>query len=59
MTDSLRVHTTYCERRGLAHSYQESFGIEGYRPTEWGNLEETLRDALLTDEMSLVEIPVE
>jgi acetolactate synthase-1/2/3 large subunit len=36
----------------------ESFGIEGYRPEEWDDLEETLRDALLTDEMSLVEIPL-
>jgi acetolactate synthase-1/2/3 large subunit len=37
----------------------ESFGIDGYRPTEWDELEETLRDALLSDELSLVEIPVE
>jgi acetolactate synthase-1/2/3 large subunit len=36
----------------------ESFGIEGYRPKEWDELEETLREALLTDEMSLVEIPL-
>lgn len=36
----------------------ESFGIEGYRPTEWDELEEMLRNALLTDEMSLVEIPL-
>jgi acetolactate synthase-1/2/3 large subunit len=39
--------------------FAESFGIEGYRPEGWDGLEETLRDALLTDEMSLVEIPVE
>ena len=37
----------------------ESFGIDGYRPEKWDELEETLRDALNTDGMSLVEIPVE
>ncbi|MWV65525.1 acetolactate synthase large subunit [Halorubrum sp. JWXQ-INN 858] len=37
----------------------ESFSIEGHRPEERDELEEVLRDALTTDEMSLVEIPLE
>jgi acetolactate synthase-1/2/3 large subunit len=34
----------------------ESFGIDGYRPEDWIELEETLRTALTTDVMSLVEV---
>ena len=37
----------------------ESFGIDGYRPTEWGVLEEVLRDAVSSKGMSLVEVPLE
>ncbi len=37
----------------------ESFGIDGYRPEEWDELEEALRDALTSDGMSLVEVPIE
>ena len=36
----------------------ESFGIEGYRPEELDELAEALREALETDEMSLVEVPL-
>jgi acetolactate synthase-1/2/3 large subunit len=39
-------------------TFAESFGIEGYCPQDWDELEVTLRDALLSDEMSLVEIQV-
>ncbi|MFB6137938.1 MAG: acetolactate synthase large subunit [Halobacteriaceae archaeon] len=38
--------------------FAESFGIEGHRPTEWDELEGTLREALSSDGMSLVEIPI-
>ena len=34
----------------------DSFGIEGYRPDGWDELEEMLADALMKDGMSLVEI---
>ena len=37
----------------------ESFGIEGYRPEERDKLEDVLRDALTSDEMSLVEVPLD
>jgi len=37
----------------------ESFGIDGYRPSGWDELEEVLRDALTSDVMSLVEVPLE
>lgn len=40
-------------------TFAESFGIDGYRPEEWDELEEVLQDALATDGMSLVEIPLE
>lgn len=34
----------------------ESFGIDGYRPEDWIELNETLQDSLATNGMSLVEI---
>ncbi|MFD1600832.1 acetolactate synthase large subunit [Halobellus rarus] len=37
----------------------ESFGIAGYRPEERDELDAALRDALATDEMSLIEVPLE
>ncbi len=37
----------------------ESFGIEGYRPEEWDELEGVLRDSLTNNAMSLVEVPLE
>ncbi|MFU8870285.1 thiamine pyrophosphate-dependent enzyme, partial [Natronococcus sp.] len=37
----------------------ESFDIDGYRPSEWDELEDALRDALTSDEMSLVEVPLD
>jgi len=36
----------------------ESFGIDGARPETWDDLEATLRDALATDGMSLVAVPL-
>ena len=37
----------------------ESFGIDGYRPEDWCELEETLQEALASNQMSLVEIRLE
>ncbi len=37
----------------------ESFGIEGYRPETWDELEEILAETVPGDEMSLVEVPLE
>ncbi|QIO24516.1 acetolactate synthase large subunit [Haloarcula sp. JP-L23] len=37
----------------------ESFGIDGYRPEEWDELEDVLREALTSTAMSLVEVPLE
>jgi acetolactate synthase-1/2/3 large subunit len=33
----------------------ERFGIDGYRPGDW----DALRDALVSDGMSLVEVPLD
>lgn len=35
----------------------ESFGIDGYRPGDWDELEDVSGDALVSDAMSLVEVP--
>ena len=37
----------------------ESFGIDGYRPSGWDELEPTLREAVGSDGMALVEVPLE
>jgi len=39
-------------------SFAESFGIDGYRPETWDDVESTLREAVSGDEMALVEIAV-
>lgn len=39
--------------------FAESFGIAGYRPTTWADVESTLRDVVSADEMSLVEIQLD
>ncbi len=39
-------------------SFAESFGIAGYRPTSWGEIEAVLGETVSTDEMALVEIPL-
>ncbi|WP_435073251.1 acetolactate synthase large subunit [Halorubrum sp. HHNYT27] len=39
--------------------FAESFGIEGYRPETWGDIESTLERVVSTDELSLVEIRLE
>ena len=36
----------------------ESFGIDGYRPSGWVELEVALRDALTSNTMSLIEVPI-
>jgi acetolactate synthase-1/2/3 large subunit len=36
--------------------FAESFGIEGYRPDTWAEVEATLQRVVATDELSLVEI---
>ncbi|MFD1644390.1 acetolactate synthase large subunit [Haloarchaeobius litoreus] len=38
--------------------FAESFGIAGYRPETWAEVEEVLREAVPADELSLVEIPL-
>ncbi len=39
-------------------TFAESFGIDGYRPETWDELEAVLEDTLASDAMSLVEIPL-
>jgi acetolactate synthase-1/2/3 large subunit len=39
--------------------FAESFGIEGYRPDTWAEVEATLQSVVATDEMSLVEIKLD
>jgi len=36
-----------------------SFGIDGYRPEDWDELEAVLQEAVGSDRMALVEVPVE
>jgi acetolactate synthase-1/2/3 large subunit len=38
--------------------FAESFGIEGYRPETWAEVETTLQNVVASDEMALVEIPL-
>ena len=38
--------------------FAESFGIEGYRPETWAEIETTLQSVVGSDELSLVEIPL-
>ncbi|PSP64852.1 acetolactate synthase large subunit [Halobacteriales archaeon QH_8_64_26] len=37
----------------------ESFGIEGYRPESWAELDDVLSEVVPTDRMALIEVPVE
>jgi acetolactate synthase-1/2/3 large subunit len=37
----------------------ESFGIEGYRPASWDELDDVLGEVVPADRMALVEVPVE
>jgi acetolactate synthase-1/2/3 large subunit len=39
-------------------AFAESFGIEAYRPEDWGALETALSEAVPADEISLVEVPL-
>jgi acetolactate synthase-1/2/3 large subunit len=39
--------------------FAESFGIDGYRPETWADVESTLREVVPAEEMALVEIPLE
>ncbi|MFC7135400.1 MULTISPECIES: acetolactate synthase large subunit [Salinibaculum] len=39
-------------------TFAESFGIEGHRPETWTAVKSTLEDAIASDEMVLVEIPL-
>ncbi len=39
-------------------TFAESFGINGYRPETWDELESTLADVVPSDEMALVEVPL-
>jgi len=38
--------------------FAESFGIDGYRPETWAEVEATLAEVVPADQMSLVEIPL-
>jgi len=40
-------------------AFAESFGIDGYRPENWDELDETLGEVVPADRMALVEVPVE
>jgi acetolactate synthase-1/2/3 large subunit len=40
-------------------TFAESFGIEGYRPETWDELDDVLGRVVPADELSLVEVPVE
>ncbi len=40
-------------------AFAESFGIEGYQPESWDELAEVLETVVPSDEMALVEVPVE
>ncbi|WP_174264855.1 acetolactate synthase large subunit [Halalkalicoccus jeotgali] len=40
-------------------TFAESFGIEGYRPETWDGLEGVLEEVVPSEEMTLVEVPVE
>jgi acetolactate synthase-1/2/3 large subunit len=40
-------------------TFAESFGIEGYRPESWDELGDVLESVVPSDEMALVEVPVE
>jgi acetolactate synthase-1/2/3 large subunit len=40
-------------------TFAESFGIDGYRPESWAELDETLQEVVPADRMTLVEVPVE
>ncbi|MEM4782582.1 MAG: acetolactate synthase large subunit [Halalkalicoccus sp.] len=39
-------------------AFAESFGIDGYRPESWDELEEALHAVVPADDMALVEVPV-
>ncbi|WP_138006555.1 acetolactate synthase large subunit [Halalkalirubrum salinum] len=60
ISEKQRAHRGESFGTGLTNpdfmTFAESFGIEGYRPENWDELEEMLGDALGSDEMSLVEI---
>jgi acetolactate synthase-1/2/3 large subunit len=55
-----RQHTGEAFGTGLTNpdfrQFAESFGIAGYRPETWADVESTLHDVVPRDEMSLVEI---
>ena len=40
-------------------TFAESFGVEGHRPETWAALEETLDRAVDSEEMTLVDVPVQ
>lgn len=40
-------------------TFAESFGIEGYRPENWDELGDVLESVVPSEEMALVEVPVE
>ncbi len=40
-------------------SYAESFGINGYRPESWEELNHTIKNALDSDELCLIEVPID
>ncbi|MFB6187150.1 MAG: thiamine pyrophosphate-dependent enzyme, partial [Halobacteriaceae archaeon] len=40
-------------------TFAESFGIDGYRPTDWDELRHTLEQTIPTQGMALVEVPLD
>ncbi len=40
-------------------TFAESFGIEGYRPEDWDELEDVLERVVPADDITLIEVPVE
>jgi len=40
-------------------TFAESFGIEGYRPKSWDELDDVLDRVVPADDIALVEVPVE
>ena len=40
-------------------AFAESFGIDGYRPESWDELDDVLQEVVPADRMALVEVPVE
>ncbi|WP_224269089.1 acetolactate synthase large subunit [Haloprofundus salinisoli] len=62
ISEKQREHTGEAFGTGLTNpdfvAFAESFGVDGYRPESWAELEAVLNSVVDGDEMALVEVPL-